>query len=139
MQVGVLRQIVHRIYQGIFFLFIARKECTACSRTSYRSVLLISSNKYLYSDKGKIKVNIHINDKSEKFLKKKNTATEHSDFHKVTCKYISYPCKRNTTFPALFSTRLIYAQQHYVQVCYTELHLNRAMNAESRDINLLKP
>ena len=52
---------------------------------------------------------------------------------------ISYPCKRKTTFPALISTRLVYAQQHYVQVSYTEFHSNRAMKAESRDINLFKP
>jgi hypothetical protein len=82
-------------------------------------------------------MNVNINNKSEK--SKKKTLRQPSSFHKVTRKYISYPCKRNTTFPALISTRLVYAQQHYVQVFYTEIQSNRAMKAESRDINLFKP
>ena len=58
---------------------------------------------------------------------------------RFTRKYISYPYKRSTAFPAVISTRLAYAQQHYVQVSYTELHSNRTMNAESMDVNLFKP
>ena len=50
--------------------FFAEKVCTACCRTSFKIVPLTNLSKYLYNDKSEIKVNININDNSEKFLKK---------------------------------------------------------------------
>ena len=44
--------------------FIAKKLCTACSRTNNKIVPLTNLNKYLYNDKSGIKVNI--NNTSEK-------------------------------------------------------------------------
>jgi hypothetical protein len=41
---------------GSFFLrFIAKKVCTAFSRTSYKTIPLINLNKYLYNDKSENK------------------------------------------------------------------------------------
>jgi len=43
----------------IYFLrFIAKKECTSCSKTSYK-IVLINWNKYLYNVKSEIKLNIN--------------------------------------------------------------------------------
>ena len=51
----------------IFFFerFIAKKVCTACSRNSYKIVLLTNLNKYLYNGGSEIKVNT--NNSIEKF------------------------------------------------------------------------
>ena len=38
--------------------FVTKKVCTTFSRTSYKMVFLTNLNKYLYSDRSKIKVNI---------------------------------------------------------------------------------
>jgi len=46
--------------------FIAKKLFTACSRKSYKIVLLTNLNKYLYNGESEIKVNT--NNSSEKFL-----------------------------------------------------------------------
>jgi hypothetical protein len=48
--------------------FIAKKVCTACSRTNNKIAPLNILNKYLYNGKSEIKVNI--NNSSEKVLKK---------------------------------------------------------------------
>jgi hypothetical protein len=54
------------ILLSLFFeRVIAKKVCTTCSRTSYRIVPLTNLNKYLYSGKSEIKV--EINNSSEKF------------------------------------------------------------------------
>jgi len=45
--------------------FIAKKVCTAISRTGYKILPLTNLNKYLYNNKSEIKVNINIS--SEKF------------------------------------------------------------------------
>jgi hypothetical protein len=47
--------------------FIAQKECTACSRTSYKIVPLTSLSKYLHYGTSESEVNI--NNGSEKLLK----------------------------------------------------------------------
>ena len=36
--------------RNIFLRFIAKKVCTACSRTSYKVVPVTNLNNYLYSD-----------------------------------------------------------------------------------------
>lgn len=54
---------------GDFFFerFIGKKLCTACSRTSYKMFLLANLSKYLYNDVSEVKVNIDINNGSDKF------------------------------------------------------------------------
>jgi hypothetical protein len=52
--------------------FIAKKLCTACSRTNNKIVPLTNLNKYLYNGKSGIKVNV--NNTSEK-VQKQHTAT----------------------------------------------------------------
>ena len=54
--------------KDFFERFIAKKVCTAWSRTSYNTVPLTNLNKYLYNGKSEITVNI--NNSSEKVLKK---------------------------------------------------------------------
>jgi len=44
------------LFISLFVRFITKKECTACSRTSYKTVLLINWNKYLYNGKSEKKI-----------------------------------------------------------------------------------
>jgi len=47
------------LVNGILFgRFFAKRVCTACSRTSYKIVAIPTLNKYLYTGKSEIKVNI---------------------------------------------------------------------------------
>jgi hypothetical protein len=48
---------------------IAKKVCTACSRTSYKTVPLTNVNKSLHNDTSEteVKINITVNNGSEKF------------------------------------------------------------------------
>jgi hypothetical protein len=49
------------VMQLISFLrFIAKKVCTACSRTSYKIVPSTNLNKYLHNDTSEAEVNINI-------------------------------------------------------------------------------
>jgi hypothetical protein len=57
--------------------FIAKTARTAFSRAGYKIVPLTNLNKYLYTDKNEIKVNININKSSEKIGKDK-TEQKHS-------------------------------------------------------------
>jgi hypothetical protein len=41
--------------------------------------------------------------------------------------------------PASIFTKIINAQQHYVQICYTEFHQNHKINVESMDRNSFAP
>jgi len=55
-------------YSLLFERFIAKKVCTACSRTNNKIVPLNNLNKYFSDGKGEMKVNI--NNNSEIFQKK---------------------------------------------------------------------
>jgi len=68
---------------NLFERFIAKKVCTACSRTNNKIVPLTNLNKYLYNGKGEMKVNI--NNNSEKF---KKNATTHTHTYMFVCIYI---------------------------------------------------
>jgi len=60
---------VHIIHTLLFFeRFIAKKVYTECLWTIYKMVPPTNFNKYLYSGKSKIKINIY--DSRRKFLKK---------------------------------------------------------------------
>jgi hypothetical protein len=49
----------------IFKMFITKKVCTACTRTSYKVVPLTKWNKYLHTDKGETEMHISVNNSSE--------------------------------------------------------------------------
>jgi hypothetical protein len=55
-----------KVNEADFFFerFIAKKVCTACSRTNNNIVPLANLNKYLYNGKSEIKMNM--NNNSEK-------------------------------------------------------------------------
>ena len=55
-------------YNLLFERFIAKKVCTACSRTNNKIVLLINLNKYLSN--GKREMTANVNNNSEKLKKK---------------------------------------------------------------------
>jgi Na+-transporting NADH:ubiquinone oxidoreductase subunit NqrF len=59
----------------IFLRFIAKKVCTACSRTNYKIVPHANLNSYLYSGKRGIKVNIS-NGSADSLLKATATIGE---------------------------------------------------------------
>jgi hypothetical protein len=51
-------------FRHFFERFIAKKVCTAGSRTNYKTVPLTNLNKYLYE--GKCEINLNVNNRSEK-------------------------------------------------------------------------
>jgi len=54
-------------WSWLFFkIFIAKKVCTACSRTNNDIVPLIILNKYLYNGKSEMKLNINNNSENSK-------------------------------------------------------------------------
>ena len=62
---------------------------------------------------------------------KYHTASRYTRIYNFT-----YAFKKRATFPAAIFTELTNAQQHCVQICYTEFHPNRTVNVESTDSNL---
>jgi hypothetical protein len=62
----------------LFLRFIAKKVCTACSRTSYKIVPLTNLNKYSYNDTSEteVNVNISVNNGRTNYIKK----SKHCDF-----------------------------------------------------------
>jgi len=57
--------------------------------------------------------------------------------HTCRCNF-SYACRKCTTFPVQIFTKLINAQQHYVQIICTDFQPNWTINFESTSRNSCK-
>jgi hypothetical protein len=93
----------------IFFkIFIAKKVCTACTRTSYKTVPLTNLNKYVHNDTSETELNINrsVNNSSEKFYKRTATFIQliiaaHASIVYVSCTCLSSWLQYNYRFVGL--------------------------------------
>ena len=74
-----------------YFLNIySKKLCTACSRTSYKIVLLTSLNKHLHNDTSETEGNTSVNNSREKILKKQKPLFLSTHVYMAMLAFIEY-------------------------------------------------